>query len=108
LPYKHSIFFQKPLKFSKKDIQSNSPDSKKLYYLINSTEKKSALDYTYWETKILHQIKNKSVKNDFERNFINLAVLSKNNLKKKKSLKLYYLRNVPRFSKEVGDIINSN
>tara|TARA_B110000438_G_C15611894_1_gene562573 strand:- start:91 stop:555 length:465 start_codon:yes stop_codon:yes gene_type:complete len=108
LPYKHSIFFQKPLKFSKKDIQSNSPDSKKLYYLINSTEKKSALDYTYWETKILHQIKNESVKNDFERNFINLAVLSKNNLKKKKSLKLYYLRNVPRFSKEVGDIINSN
>ena len=108
MPYKHSIFFQKPLRVSKKDIESNSPDSKKLYYLINSTEKKSALDYTYWETKILHQIKNESVKNDFERNFINLAVLSKNNLKKKKSLKLYYLRNVPRFSKEVGDIINSN
>ena len=108
LPYKYSIFFEKPLGFSKQDIGSNNLDSKKLYYLMSATEKKSALDYTFWEAKILHQINNKTEINDFERNFINLAILSKNNAKKKKTLKLYYLRNVPRFSKEVGDIIISN
>tara|TARA_B100001741_G_scaffold305212_1_gene297176 strand:- start:9168 stop:9632 length:465 start_codon:yes stop_codon:yes gene_type:complete len=108
LPYKHSIFFVKPLIFKKKDIQNKSISSKKLYNLISKTEKKSALDYTYWEVKILHQINNNSSKIEFEKNFINLFVLSKNNKKKNKSLKLYYLRNIPRFSNEVGSIIIEN
>ena len=108
LPYKYSIFFQKPLLYSRKDIQTNSSNGKKLYQLISNSEKKSALDYTYWETKILHQINNKNTKADFERNFINLAILSKNNTEKKKNLRLFYLRNIPRFSKEVSKIILSN
>ena len=107
LPYKYSIFFQKPLLYSKKDIQANNSNSKKLYDLLSTTEKKSALDYFYWEAKMLHQISNQSSKKEFEKNFINLAILSKNNENKKKLLRLYYLRNVPRFSKEVGDIITS-
>ena len=90
------------------DIQTNSLTGKKLYQLISNSEKKSALDYTYWETKILHQINNKNTKADFERNFINLAILSKNNTEKKKNLRLFYLRNIPRFSKDVGTIILNN
>ena len=86
LPYKYSIFFQKPLLYSKKDIQTNSQDSKKLFTIINATEKNSALDFTYWETKILHQINNNNTKTDFERNFINLVILTKNNAGKKKHL----------------------
>jgi hypothetical protein len=107
-PYNYTIFFQKPLFFSKQDIQVNSPTSKKLYNLITATEKKSALDPMYWETKILHQINNTNLKTDFEKNFINLVILSQNNVKKKKELKIYYLRNIPRFSKEVGDAILIN
>ena len=108
LPYKYSIFFQRPLLYSKTDIQANSPTSKKLYQLINSSEKKSALDYTYWELKMLYQISSQGLKKDFETNFINLAILSKHNDKKKKSLRLFYLRNIPRFSKELGAIILDN
>ena len=108
LPYKYSIFFQKPLSYLRTDIQTNSLTGKKLYQLISNSEKKSALDYTYWETKILHQINNKNTKADFERNFINLAILSKNNTEKKKTLRLFYLRNIPRFSKKVSKIILSN
>ena len=62
---------------------ANNLNSKKLYNLISSAEKKSALDYTYWETKILHQINNKTNSKEFEINFINLAILSKNNERKK-------------------------
>jgi len=108
LPYKYSIFFIRPLMFSKKDIQAIGPASKKLYNIISTTEKKSALDPIYWETKILHQINNVNLKADFERNFTNLVILSKNNEKKKKALKIYYLRNIPRFSSEVGTIILAN
>ena len=105
MPYKHSIFFIKPLKLNKKDIQTTSINSKKIYYLINKTENNSALDYKYWEIKVLHQINNNSNRLDFERNFLNLYLLSKNNKKKNKSLKLYYLRNIPRFSERVGRIL---
>ena len=108
LPYKHSIFFQKPLRFSKKDFEANNPSSKRLYYLLRSTEKRSALDYTFWEMKILHQINNENMQGEFERNFVNLVILSKNKIKKKDSLRLYYLRNIPRFSSEVGDLFIKN
>tara|TARA_B100000787_G_scaffold130436_1_gene99346 strand:+ start:2768 stop:3229 length:462 start_codon:yes stop_codon:yes gene_type:complete len=108
MPYKYSILFQKPLLYSKNDIQVNSPNSKKLYYLLNVTEKKSALDYNYWEIKILYQIINQDIKQEFENDFINFAILSKNNEKIKKALRLYYLRNIPRFSSEAGKIILAN
>ena len=108
LPYKYSIFFKKPLKFSKKLLQVKSPRTKKLYQLINATERKSALDYNYWEMQTLYQITNKDLGVDFEKKFINYAILSKNNQSKQKMLKLFYLRNIPRFSIEVRDIIFSN
>ena len=69
------------------------------------TEDKSALDYKYWETKLIFQINNSSDRRQFERNFINLYILTKNNYRKNKSLKLFYLRNVPRFSNEVRDLV---
>ena len=108
LPYKYSIFFKKPLRFSKKLLRVKSPRTKKLYQLINATESQSALDYSYWEVKTLYQITNKDLGVDFEKNFINYAILSKNNQSKQKMLKLFYLRNIPRFSNEVRDIIFSN
>ena len=107
LPYKHSIFFNKPLKIEREFLKTNSPYSKKLYNLIIKSEKKSALDYKYWEIKVLHQINNNSNRVEFERNFLNLFILTKNNKKKNQSLKLYYLRNIPRFSEEVGSVIVS-
>ena len=106
LPYKYTIFFLKPLMFSKRDIQLDNSTSKKLHKLINVTEKKSMFDPNYWETKVLYQINNQNNKIEFERSYINLVTLSKNNKKKTKVLKVYYLRNVPRFSKEVKDFIN--
>ena len=107
LPYKYTIFFTKPLMIKKTDIQIKSPESKRLFKLVSKTEKNSTLDYKYWEIKILHQINNDSNRLDFERNFINLFILSKNNKKKNNALKLYYLRNIPRFSEEVGLIVMS-
>tara|TARA_B100001765_G_scaffold30007_1_gene16847 strand:- start:126 stop:587 length:462 start_codon:yes stop_codon:yes gene_type:complete len=108
LPYNHSIFFEKPFSYSKNLLQSNNQTSKKLYYLLGTTEKKSALDYSYWNNKLLYQISHNIDLNDFEKNFQNSVILSKNNLNLKKSLKLFYLRNIPRFSKETRDIVMSN
>ena len=62
--------------YTKRNIQINNSSSERLYKLISATEKKSALDYTYWETKILHQTNNENTKADFERNFITHFVVT--------------------------------
>ena len=67
---------------------------------MNATENKSALDYYYWNNKLLYLTSNKLYSGDFERNFQNAVVLSKNNSDIKLALRLFYLRNIPRFSKE--------
>jgi len=108
LPYKYSVFFKKPIKYPKKLLQGKNPSSKKLYQLINTTEQKSALDYSYWEMKVAYKTNNISDQSEFQRDFINLVILSKNNLNIKKKIKIFYLRNVPRFSKEVGEAVMSN
>jgi len=47
---------------------------------LGTTEKKSALDYSYWNNKLLYQISHNIDLNDFEKNFQNSVILSKNNL----------------------------
>ena len=73
-----------------------------------ATENRSALDYYYWNNKILYLISNKEFSGDFEKSFQNSVILSKQNLRQKKSLRLFYLRNIPRFSEETRDIVMSN
>ena len=71
------------------------------------TENKSALDYYYWNNKLLYFIANERYPKDFERNFQNAVVLSRNNSDFKLALKLYYLRNILSFSEETKKIVIS-
>ena len=73
-----------------------------------ASENKSALDYYYWNNKTLYLISKKEFFDDFEKSFQNSVILSKNNLRQKKTLKLFYLKNIPRFSEETRNIIMSN
>ena len=108
LPYKHSAYFQKPLRYSKKILQTNNDESKKFFSILISTENKSALDYSYWNNKLLYKVsKNYNFKN-FEKDFQNAVILSKNNLTLKKTLKLFYLRNILLFNNETKNLILSN
>ena len=72
---------------------------------MNVTENKSALDYYYWNNTLLYLSINKLNSSDFERNFQNAVVLSKNNSDIELALRLFYLRNIPRFSKETQELI---
>jgi len=107
-PYKYSELFKKSIGYSKKHLQIKDHTSKKLYYLMNATENKSALDYYYWNNKLLYLTSNSLYSGDFERNFQNAVVLSKNNSDIKLALRLFYLRNIPRFSKETQKLVISN
>jgi len=74
---------------------------------MNATENKSALDYYYWNNKLLYLTSSRLYPDDFERNFQNAVVLSKNNSDIHSALKLFYLRNIPRFSNETQKLIIS-
>ena len=89
----------------KNHLQVNDSLSQKLYQLMNATENKSALDYYYWNNKLLYLTVNKQFSGDFERNFQNAVILSKNNSDIELALRLLYLRNIPRFSIETQKLI---
>ena len=72
---------------------------------MNATENKSVLDYYYWNNKLLYLTTNNQFSGDFEKNFQNAVVLSKNNSDISLVLRLFYLRNIPRFSKELKKLI---
>ena len=104
-PYKYSELFKKSGGYLKNHLQVNDSISQKLYQLMNATENKSALDYYYWNNKLLYLTANKQYSGDFERNFQNAIVLSRNNSDIKLALRLFYLRNIPRFSKETQELV---
>ena len=102
---KYSEFFKKPANYTKKDLQFQNQNSKKLYFLMTSTENKSALDYYYWNNKLLYLTSNKQYATDFERGFQNAVSLSRNNTDIKKALRLFYLSNILKFSEETKKIV---
>ena len=104
-PYKYSELFKKSGGYLKNDLRVNDTISQKLYQLMNATENKSALDYYYWNNKLLYLTTNKQYSGDFERNFQNAVVLSRNNSDISLALRLFYLRNIPRFSKETQELV---
>ena len=104
-PYKYSELFKKSGGYLKNHLQGNDSISQKPYQLMNATENKSALDYYYWNNKLLYLTANKQYSGDFERNFQNAVVLSGNNSSIKTVLRLFYLRNIPRFGKETQALI---
>ena len=106
-PYKYSELFKKSKGYSKKHLEIKSPISQKIYYLMNATENKSALDYYYWNNKLLYLTSNRLYSGDFERNFQNAVILSRNNSDIKMALRLFYLRNIPKFNKETQELVIS-
>ena len=107
-PYNHSELFKKTAGYSKKYLKIKNHTSERLFNLMTATENKSALDYYYWNNKTLYLISNKELFDDFEKSFQNSVILSTNNLKQKKSLRLFYLKNITRFNKETRDIVMSD
>ena len=72
---------------------------------MNATENKSALDYYYWNNKLLYLTSNRLYSGDFERNYKNAVILSKNNSDIELALRLFYLRNIPKFSKATQKLV---
>ena len=104
-PYKYSELFKKSGGYLKKHLRVNDSISQKLYQLMYATEDKSSLDYYYWNNKLLYLTSNGLYSDSFERNFQNAVILSKNNSDIELALRLFYLRNIRKFSKESQELV---
>ena len=74
---------------------------------MTATENKSALDYNYWNNKMIYLMSNKEYSKVFEKSFQNAYVLSKNNSELSNLHKLFYLRNIPKFGEDTKKLILS-
>ncbi len=74
---------------------------------MTATEGKSTLDYFYWNNKMLYSVSNNKYPDNFEKSFQNAVILSKNNVKIRSALRLFFSRNILKFGEETKKIIIS-
>ena len=99
------MLFKKPIGYSRSDLGTRNLATNRIYHLMKGTENNSALDYYYWNNTLLYFSANKIYGSDFEKNFQNAVILSRKNADTSLALRLYFLRNIGRFSQETKKII---
>ena len=98
----------------------NYPNNLKDLSLLNSTNRafikevlsknssRNLLDINFWNYKLIIDSYSKGENTDFEKSFINLFFLTKNNQSKNLDLKKYFISNYNFFSEESKKIILDN
>ena len=98
----------------------NYPNDLKNLSLLNSTNRefikeglsknssRNLLNINYWNYNLIIDSYSKEKNNDFEKSFINLFFLTKNNQSKNLDLKKYFISNYNFFSKKSKKIILDN
>ena len=98
----------------------NYPNDLKDLSLLNSTNRdfikevlsknssRNLLDINFWNYKLIIDSYSKEENTDFEKSFINLFFLTKNNQSKNLDLKKYFISNYNFFSEESKKIILDN
>ena len=98
----------------------NYPNDLKNLSLLNSTNRelikeglnknlsKNMLNINYWNYNLIIDSYSKEKNKDFERSFINLFLLTKNNQSKNLDLKKYFISNYKLFSEKNKKIILDN
>ena len=98
----------------------NYPNDLKDLSLLNSTNRafikevlsknssRNILDINFWNYKLIIDSYSKEENTDFEKSFINLFFLTKNNQSKNLDLKKYFISNYNFFSEESKKIILDN
>jgi len=98
----------------------NYPNNLKNLSLLNSTNRdfikevliknssRNLLDINYWNYKLIIDSYSKEKNKDFEKSFINLFLLTKNNQSKNLDLKKYFVSNYKYFSNSIKQKILNN
>ena len=86
----------------------NSTNREEIKEYININISKNIFDVDFWNYKLIIDNYSKDKKNDFEKTFLNLFFLTKNNKSKQLDLKKYFVSNYKFFSEKSKNVILKN
>ncbi len=106
-PYDYKYIIGFPNDFNKKSLL-NDTNRNEISSFLNKNTNKNLLDINFWNQKLIVESYDKKENQKFEKSFINLFLLTKNNKEKNLDLKKYFISNFNYFSKKTKKIILEN
>ena len=96
-----------PNNFDKKSLL-NKNNRNEISSFLNKNINRNLLNTNFWNKKLIIDSYDKNISKNFERSFMNLFFLTKNNKEKNLDLKKYFILNYNYFSEKNKKIILDN
>ena len=103
-PYDYTYILEFPNNFNKKSLLSEV-NRNQINSFLDKNIKRNLLNINFWNRKLIIESYDKYKNKNFEKSFINLYFLTKNNKEKSLDLKKYFILNFDLFSKKNKNII---
>ena len=107
MPYDYKYLINFPTNLSKLSLL-NSINRNEIKEALKINESKNLLNINYWNYNLIIDSYSKKLNQDFEKSFINIFFLTKNNKTKNLDLKKYFVSNYNYFSDNNIKIILDN
>ena len=106
-PYDYTYILEFPNNFNKKSLLSEV-NRNQINSFLDKNIKRNLLNINFWNRKLIIESYDKYKNKNFEKSFINLYFLTKNNKEKSLDLKKYFILNFDLFFKKNKNIIIKN
>ena len=107
MPYDYKYLVNYPNDLKKLSLL-NSTNRDLIKEILSKNSSKNLLDINYWNYNLIIDSYSKEKSKNFEKSFINLFFLTKNNQTKNLDLKKYFISNYKFFSEKSKKIILDN
>ena len=107
MPYDYKYLVNYPNDLKKLSL-INSTNRDLIKEILSKNSSKNLLDINYWNYNLIIDSYSKEKSKNFEKSFINLFFLTKNNQTKNLDLKKYFISNYNLFSEDNKKIILDN
>ena len=106
-PYDYTFLLKFPNYFEKKSLL-NEFNRNKINLFLKKNYNRNYLNINFWNKKLFIDDYSKNINNDFEKSFLNLFLLTKNNEAKNFELKKYFIFNYDYFTEKNKKIVMDN
>ena len=106
-PYDYNFLLKFPNYYEQKSLL-NEYDRNKISSFLEKNDNRNFLNINFWNKRLFVDDYSKKINDDFEKSFINLFFLTKNNEPKNFELKKYFILNYDYFSEKNKKIIIDN
>ena len=106
-PYDYTFLLKFPNYFEKKSLL-NEFNRNEISLFLEKNYNRNYLNINFWNKKLFIDDYSKNINNDFEKSFLNLFLLTKNNEAKNFELKKYFIFNFDYYTEKHKKIVLDN